>query len=93
MSKFRTRPGVVLTNICGEHILVAAKAAVPDCPFVTRINEESAFLWEKLKGGADEDELLRAVEKEFETDDPEALRGAIQAFLKQMSEMHLLVED
>ncbi len=28
MSKFRTRPGVVLTQICGEHMLVTANAVV-----------------------------------------------------------------
>ncbi|MBR4659205.1 MAG: PqqD family protein [Clostridia bacterium] len=93
MSKFRTRPGVVLTEICGEHMLVAARELAGDCPFVTTVNEESAFLWEKLKDGADAEQLLKAVQSEFNVDDPEALREAIRAFLKQMSELNLLTEE
>ena len=93
MSKFRTRPGVVLTEICGEHMLVAARAIAEDCPFVTTVNEESAFLWEKLKGGADAEQLLQAVQDEFNVDDPDTLREAIRVFLQQMSELHLLTEE
>ena len=93
MSKFRTRPGVVLTQICGEHMLVTANAVVHGCPFVTQINEESAYLWEKLKAGADVDGLMRAVEEDFEIGDPAAMREAIEAFLRQMLDLGLILEE
>ena len=93
MSKFRTRPGVVLTQICGEHVLVSANAVLDDCPFVTTVNEESAYLWELLKDGADEDGLMRAIESEFDVEDPAAMREAIGAFLRQMKELRLILEE
>ena len=93
MSKFRTRPGVVLTNICGEYALVTARALVRDCPFVTQINDSSAYLWEKLREGSDEDGLMAAVEAEFDVDDPVVLRGAIRDFLNQMLELKLLIKE
>ncbi len=93
MIRYRTRPGVVLTEICGEHILVSARAIVRDCPFVTQINESSAFLWEKLRDGASEDELMTAVEKEFELEDPIALREAIGGFIRELLDLKLLITE
>lgn len=93
MGRLRTRPGVVLTEICGEHVLVSAKAITRDCPFVTFINEESAFLWTQLLKGADEDMLAAAVKAEYEVDSSDALMEAINAFLKQMTELNLLIKD
>ena len=52
MMTFKTRPGVVLTEIAGEFILVAAKSLQGVCPYVTQINETSAFLWRQLEQGA-----------------------------------------
>ena len=53
MERYETRPGVVLTNICGEYMLLAAKAAREYCPYMTQLNESSAFLWRLLESGAD----------------------------------------
>lgn len=93
MNRYRTRPGVVLTEICGEHMLVSARAVAHDCPFVTHINESSAFLWEKLKNGADEDELMEAVAKDFELEDPEELREAIRGLIRQLLDLKLLITE
>ena len=93
MSRFKTRPGVVLTEICGEHVLVTARSVMRECPFVTNVNEESAFLWRKLKYGADEEELMRAVEEEYEVEDPAELREGIRAFIERMLEFKLITEE
>lgn len=91
--KYRTRPGVVLTTVCGENLLVAAKAARPECPYVTQINDSSAFLWRKLAEGADADGLMAAVEAEFEVDDPAVIREAVEAFIAQMLELNYLLPE
>ncbi|MBQ3424395.1 MAG: PqqD family protein [Oscillospiraceae bacterium] len=83
MDRYVTRPGVVLTSICGEHMLLAAKAAREHCPYMTQLNESSAFLWRKLEDGAAAEDLLRAVLEEYEIAEPEA-RKAIDSFLEQM---------
>lgn len=93
MVKYRTRPGIVLTDICGENILVAASSLTNICPYVTQINEPSAFLWKQLEKGADTEQLLAAVEAEFEVDDREALRTAIEDFIKQMAGLNYLLSD
>ena len=91
MDKFITRPGVVLTEICGEYVLVAAKELLDTCPYVTQLNDSSAFLWEKLTAGADADGLFEAVQAEFDIDDPAVIRQAIEDFIRQMNEMNYLL--
>ena len=84
MDQFETRPGVVLTQICGEYMLLAAKAAREDCPYMTQLNESSAFLWRLLESGADRAALERAVLEEYEIEDPAAAGEAIRIFIEEM---------
>ena len=84
MPLYHTRPGVVLTSICGEYVLVAAKAVRDTVPPYAQLNESSAFLWRCLESGADEAELEKAVMEEFEIEDPAFARSAIQTFIAQM---------
>ncbi len=91
--RYKTRSGVVLTQIRGEYLLVSSSTLRELCPFVTTVNETSAFLWKQLQNGATEEELLLAVAEEYEVDDPEVLRGVIRSFLEQMQAMHYLLEE
>lgn len=91
---YKTRPGVVLTTVCGENLLVAAKAAAAECPYVTQINDTSAFLWERLVGGNDVEGLMAAVAEEYEVAEPDMIRSAIESFIKEMTECgYLLVSE
>ena len=93
MTTYRTRPGVVLTEVCGEYLLVAAKKLLDECPYVTQINESSALLWRRLTSGASIGELEAAVAEEYEIDDPAQTRAAIGEFLRQMQERNYLLEE
>ena len=84
MERFKTRTGVVLTEIAGEYVLVSAKSLSGICPYVTQINETSAFLWAHLVRGATMDQLISAVTEEYEASDPEEIRSAIADFLSEM---------
>ena len=90
MERYKARPGLVLVTVCGESLLVATKALWNLCPFMTSLNESSAFLWTRLQEGATEEELFAAVAEEYEVEDPAAVRKLIQGFLKQMRDMHYL---
>lgn len=84
MDQFETRPGVVLTQICGEYMLLAAKAAREHCPYMTQLTESSAFLWRELEKGTAPEELERAVLEEYEIEDPASAREAIRIFMEEM---------
>ncbi len=91
MEQVVTRPGVVLTQICGEYLLLAAKAAREHCPYMTQLNESSAFLWRELERGADPRELERAVLEEYEIEDPAVAREAIRNFMEEMLRLGYLL--
>ena len=93
MAGYKTRPGVVLTEIAGEYVLVAAKALSGVCPYVTLINESSAFLWRKLEQGANLEQLQAAVSAEYEVEDPAAVQSAIRDFIRHMNELNYLLTD
>ena len=93
MTRYKTRPGVVMTAICGEHVLVSARSIRELCPYVTELNETSAFLWRQLKSGASLDDLMTALDQEYELDDPAAARQAVEAFLQQMLELNYLLPE
>ncbi len=93
MTCYKTRSGVVLTSICGEHVLVAASTARQYCPYVTELNETSAFLWRRLSSGVSLESLMAALGEEYELDDPAAARQAVEAFLRQMLELNYLLTE
>lgn len=88
---YKTRMGVVLTEIAGEYVLVAAKALLDECPYVTQLNESSAFLWRQMEQGASLETLEAAVAEEYEIEDPAMARAAIEAFVKQMEELKYII--
>ena len=90
MERYKCREGLVMTQVCGETLLVAARSLLDQCPFVTILNDSSAFLWQHLKEGATAAELEQAVCSEFEIEDPAEIRGFIDSFLQQMNEQHFL---
>lgn len=91
MELYKTRPGVVLTSICGEYYLVAAKSIIGLCPYVTQINETSAFLWKKLAEGATAEQLENAVYKEYEVEHPDELHDTINGMLDRMLELNYII--
>lgn len=93
MQRYRTRTGVVLTSICGEYVLIAAKRVRDKVTSYAQLNESSAFLWRLLESGADEKELEQAVLEEYEIEDPAQARSAIKAFIGQMVQNGFLMKE
>ena len=93
MLRYRTRPGVVLSSVCGEYVLVAAKSVRDSVPFVSQLNESSAFLWRLLESGAGEAELMEAVQEAYELPDPEMAREAIHDCLQTMLQAGYLLQE
>ena len=92
MKRYKTRPGVVLTTIAGQFILVAAKPLRNLCPYITQINETAAFCWRILEQGSDLDELKEKISAEYEITDSEELQRDIEALLGQLLENNYLID-
>ena len=63
---YRCRPGVVLTEICQEYLLVASLSARLFCPYVKQVNETGAFLWKRLIEGASMEQLMKTLSDHYE---------------------------
>ena len=90
MTSYKSRPGVVLTKLGEEYFLVAIKELMGECPYVTQLNETSAFLWKQMEQGATLEALEAAIGEEYEIDDPAAAHAAIEDIIKQMEEYNYL---
>ena len=92
MRRYHTRPGVVLTTVDEQYLLVASKSAREFCPYITQINDTAAFCWRLLEDGADPDALLEHLAEEYEIDDSERVRTDLQELLDQLCKANYLID-
>ncbi len=93
MKQYKTRPGVVLTTIAGQYVLVAVKSLQDICPFSAQINETTAFCWRILEQGATLQTLTDALQKEYADEDPEELSSDLAELLGQLIHANYLIEE
>ena len=89
---YHTIAGVVQASVAGGYFLVAAKEARGNCPYITEINETSAFLWKQLEKGCTIGELLSAVMQEYDVENPEETREIVESFVREIQELGYLKE-
>lgn len=92
MTYYKTRPGVFLTKICGEYLLVATKAAREYCPYVRQINKSAAYLWEKVQQSVTDEELENAFMETYHIQ-KERARKNISSFLKALEENGYILQE
>ena len=91
--KYRTRQGVILSNICDEYFLVSGKDAREHCPYVTHLNETACFIWKKLESGMMVEEILKSVYDEFEGVEMNEIREIVDAFISQLKDAGYIIEE
>ena len=93
MKRYKTRPGIVLTSIAGQYVLVAVKSLRSICPYSAQVNETTAFCWRMLEEGTDFESLLAGLSEEYEIDDMETARADLTELLEQMISANYLIEE
>lgn len=79
----------VLRQIAGEFLAVPISNEAGDDANIVILNPVSQIIWGKLENGADFNEILNAVTKEFDVSDEEATDD-IKEFLNGLEEAKLL---
>lgn len=90
--KYKTRPGVILIQICGEYLLISGAEARKYCPYSAQINETSAFLWKLLEQGASEKDMIQAIKEEYDTAELD-VEAVVKEYLNHLSEKNYLVPE
>ena len=93
MKRYKTRPGVVLTTVAAQYVLVAVKSLRGICPFSAQINDSSAFCWRVLEGGADFESLFAKLVEKYEIDDLDSARAELEELLRQLINANYLIEE
>ena len=82
----------ILREIAGDHILIPAGEAAISVKGLIVLSESGAFLYNKLKEECTSEELVAAMTAEYEVAEDVAAQD-IDAFLNQMRQLKMLVED
>ena len=55
---YKVREGLVRETVCGKELLIATLTAREYCPFLTELNDASAFIWDMLESGVSSDDIV-----------------------------------
>ncbi len=90
--RYISRKGIVLCEIAGEYVLVAAQHLRKEVPYVRILNDTGAFCWKQLEKGIGEEELCRLMEQEFEIDEENDISDDVHALLMHLKERNYIQE-
>ena len=89
--KYKTRPGVVLTKVCGTSLLVPNREASTLCPYVIRLPFLWASTWKALQKGDSIETICKAHSILTHKSEEEAGNN-LDDFLKEMCEKGFLIQ-
>lgn len=85
----KIKDGFTLRHAGDTYFIISTLQKKPESPQIFSINESGALLWNELIKGTDKDNLLAAMQREYETDNVELLED-IEEFLKCLNAMGVL---
>jgi len=83
----KIKEGFMLRDVAGSYVVVPMGKEAADFNGMITLNETGAFLWKQLEKGCTREELLAAMQKEYDVTEERASQG-IEKFLAQIEENH-----
>lgn len=83
-NNIKIRPGIVLTHVCGQGVLVSAFEVRDFCPYITLLNETGEYIWNCLENNIDVKEIVKKVRNEFDIPVNTDVEELINSFLYQL---------
>ena len=80
----KVRPGVILTHVCGQSLLVAAYEARQYCPYITILNETGESIWKCLKKEMDVSEIAHHISKVYDIPSDINVEKLITDYINQL---------
>ena len=84
--------GFIIREIAGDYLVIPTGKRAMDYPGLITMNEVGRFLWEQLKDGIGEEELLARLQDEYEVPEDMAEED-MKAFLDSLREQGILEEE
>ena len=89
--KMKIRTGLMMRNVAGSYVVVAAGKEAIDFNGMITLNETGAFLWNKLVEGCTEEELVSSLLEEYDVSFEQA-KVSVENFVKEVKENNLVEE-
>ena len=83
----KLRDDIVLKRIDGVYVLIALKSAWDDCPFAIQIAPFAALIWQNMKSGRTESEIINEL-MEVKGFDKEKSEKLFRGFIKAAENYH-----
>ena len=77
------KKNVILRKVAGDYMLVPIGAAVFDYNGIFMLTESAHFLWQNIKNGAEEEDLVKALLTEYDIDEATAVAD-VNEFLEAL---------
>ena len=85
----KIKEGFVLREVMDNFIVVAVGKGVKTFNGMIQLNDTGAFLWKLLEKGAEEDQLVEQMMKEYGIE-RDVAKGDVQEFIQGLKEANLL---
>lgn len=85
----KIKKDVVVRCVAGEYMLIPIGDAITDYNGLFVITESGMLLWDLIKNGAEKDELVSALMKEYGIDSKTAAED-INEFIKKLCDLEIL---
>jgi len=89
----RIRPGVIITHICNESILVAALEARCYCPYTTILNDTGEMVFSGLKEGKSIAEIKQELTESFNIPADIDIEVLIKDYINQLAECGYILSE
>lgn len=82
----------ILRNVAGDNLLIPSGPSALDVKGLILLSESGMLLYNKIKNGCTKEDLVAALTAEYDVSKQEAFRDT-EAFLEQMRQLHILLEE
>lgn len=90
--KYKLRDDIVLEKISNIYIFVALRSAWDECPFAVQAAPSLAYIWNLMKKGYEQKEIIYLLVSEKEMNQAQAQKN-YDFFIRQASKFHYLSEE
>lgn len=90
-NNMRIKSGYMLNKLGNQFVVVAVGDRSKEFQGMIKLNESASFLWKQLEEGVQSDQLVAALQSEYEVNE-EVARRDVEAFLAVLSQQGILAE-
>ncbi len=90
--RYKLTEGIVLTKVCGRHILVATRRAWGKCPYTKELSALRAAYWKGLSRGMTDEEIVEKLSAGTKIRE-DALRGRLKSFTEILKAEGYIVSE